>query len=336
MKVKGISRKIGLTTVLTIPIALFASPEHSYRVTRQFAFGGDADRSHVISVDTTSRRLFVAHDRKIEVLNEQSGEHIGSIGDAPGISGIAIAPELKVGFVSNRFVGSLVVFDITTLAPVRRVQVSEPNFVLYDSFSKRVFPLGRKTTVLDAATGRIVGALELDGDPESAVSDGEGAIFINLSDEGAIAVIDVVALKAIKVVPVPQCVATHGLAYDSANQVLFVGCNEGSMAVVNAVTGNVIGRSPTCSGIGSIAFDKQDRALLISCSEGVISVVRRLSPYVYYLAETVKSEIGARTMVFDPLLKRVFLPVETFEYLLGTDQELKRAIKPRSSRVLPY
>jgi hypothetical protein len=61
-----------------------------------------------------------------------------------------------------------------------------------------------------------------------------------------------------------------------------------------------------------------------------------LSPYVYYLAETVKSEIGARTMVFDPLLKRVFLPVETFEYLLGTDQELKRAIKPRSSRVLPY
>ena len=79
----------------------------------------------------------------------------------------------------------------------------------------------------------------------------DGAIFVTLSDESAIAVIDVVILKVVKVIPVQPCVATHGLAYDSANEVLFVGCNEGSTADVNVVAGNVIGRSPTSPGIGT-------------------------------------------------------------------------------------
>jgi len=72
----------------------------------------------------------------------------------------AIAPELKRGFTSNGGDKSVTIFDTATLKPIKKVSVTGTDFILYDSFTRRVFPLNAKTTVLDAITGDRVGEVD--------------------------------------------------------------------------------------------------------------------------------------------------------------------------------
>ena len=63
----------------------------------------------------------------------------------------------------------------------------------YDPASKRVFVMnGRSsdTTVVDAATGKVVTTIPLAGKPEFAVSDSAGHLYVNIEDKSEIVQID--------------------------------------------------------------------------------------------------------------------------------------------------
>ena len=121
------------------------------------------------------------------VINPDSGEPVGDIPDTPGVHGIALAPELGRGFVSNGREGTVSVFDLTTLKVLSKIKVGEnPDAILYDPASKRVFTFNGRShdaTAIDAAKGTVVGTIKLDGKPEFSVSDEKGEIFVNLEDK---------------------------------------------------------------------------------------------------------------------------------------------------------
>jgi DNA-binding beta-propeller fold protein YncE len=115
------------------------------------------------------------------VLDADSGQLVGQVLNTPAVHGAAIAPELGRGFTSNGDDRTVTVFDTKTFELIKKVPVQAgTNFILSDSLSKRVFPLNEHTTVFDGRTGGIVGTLDLGGDPEAAVSDGKGTVYINL------------------------------------------------------------------------------------------------------------------------------------------------------------
>jgi DNA-binding beta-propeller fold protein YncE len=196
------------------------------------------------------------------------------------------------------------------------VKVGEnPDAILYDPFSKRVFTFNGRSgdsTAIDAARGAVAGTIKLDGRPEFATSDGNGEIYVNIEDKSELSVIDPVNLKVKTTWPLAPCESPTGLSMDRKNQRLFVGCGNKMMAVVDAAGGKVLATPPAGDGIDATSFDEETGLAFASAGEGVLTVVREDSPGKFSVAENVQTQPGARTMALDTKTHHVFLVTAKF------------------------
>src|ERR1700704_651914 len=86
-----------------------------------------------LSVDSAAHRLYVSHATHVVVLDTQSNKVVGDIPDTPGVHGVAIAPDLGRGFVSNGRDNSSSMFDVKTLKLVQKITTGEnPDAILYE------------------------------------------------------------------------------------------------------------------------------------------------------------------------------------------------------------
>jgi DNA-binding beta-propeller fold protein YncE len=302
-----------------------------YHVVNRFPIGGEGGWDY-ISIDSDARRLYVSHGTQLEVLDADSGKMVGKIADTPGVHGAAIAPEFHRGFTSNGRDKSVTIFDTKTLATIAKVPLEGgTDFILYDPFSKRVFPMNEKITVIDAESGKVTDMVDLGGDPEAAVADGRGTVYINLADKQSVAVVDSKALVVTGTYPIENCTSPHSLSFDALNERLFVGCKDG-FAALDAKTGKIVGRSLMCSGVDAGGFDASKNWIFESCAEGVISVIREAMPDYYELIETVPTQLFARTMAFDAKTKNIYLLTAEFETVSTGDPKkpLQRKMRPGS------
>jgi len=311
------------------------SSDTAYHLVAIFPIGGEGSWDE-ITVDSEMKRIYVAHGDQVEVLDEDSGKSLGIVAGTPGVHAVAIANGLKRGFASNGRDSSVTIFDTETLKTIKKVPVNDPDSILYESFTKRVFPMNRKTSVLDAVSGEKVGEIDIGGDPEAAVADGKGLVYINLEHQDAIAVIDAQLLKVVKTYPIQECKGPRSMSYDPDLQRLFVSCGSGSMAEVDAKDGRTIDHSTICSNVDGSEFDSARRIILESCSEGVISVVKEVVPGDYELIETIKTQLYAKTMAIDSKTRKIFLPTADIESYSVSDsqQPYRKRIIPGTFRVL--
>ena len=231
--------------------------------------------------------------------------------------GIAIAADLGRGFVSNGREGTVSVFDLKTLATSSKVKVGDnPDAILYDPATKRVFTFNGRShdsTAIDAATGKVLGTIKLDGKPEFAASDAKGEIFVNIEDKSELDAIDPNTLEVKSKWPLAPCKEPSGLAIDRKNRRLFVGCDNKMMAVVDADSGKVLATPAIGEGVDATAFDDETGLAFASCGEdGVLTVVKEESPEKFSVAETVKTESGARTLALDAKTHNVFVVTAKF------------------------
>ena len=131
--------------------------------------GGEGGWDYV-TVDAAARRLYVSHATHVAVVDIDAMKIVGDIPDTPGVHGIAIAPELNRGFVSNGRGNNVTIFDLKTLKSLGQTPTGEnPDSIRYDAVSGRVFTFNGRTnntTAIDAKTGKVAGTLALGGKPE--------------------------------------------------------------------------------------------------------------------------------------------------------------------------
>lgn len=303
-----------LLAVLFCP-ALFASDSHLH-VIKTYKLGGEGGWDY-LEVDPAAHHVFISRATHVVVIDENSGKQVADIPDTPGVHGIALAPELGRGFISNGREGSVSIFDLKTLQVISKVQdVGEnPDAILYDPVTKRVFTFNGRShdsTAIDAATGKIVGKIALDGKPEFAVSDAQGELFANLEDKNELLALDPKELKVKSRWSLAPCESPSGLAMDKQNRRLFAGCDNKMMALVNADTGKVITTLPIGDGVDADRYDPGTHLAFASCGEGVLTVVKEDSPEKFRVLENVKTERGARTMAIDPATHQIFLVTAQF------------------------
>src|SRR5271168_427044 len=212
-----------------ISLATFSiAADPGYHVIKTYNLGGDGGWDY-LNLDSSSRRLYISRATHVMVVDADSGKPVGDIPDTPGVHGIALAPELGRGFISNGREGTVTIFDLTTLKTITKVKAGEnPDAILYDSASKRVFAFNGRShdaTAIDAAAGTVLGTIELEGKPEFAVSDGKGEIFVNVEDKSQIDTIDPAKLVVKASWPLAPCDEPSGLAIDRKNGRLFAGCD---------------------------------------------------------------------------------------------------------------
>jgi YVTN family beta-propeller protein len=301
-----------VASVLILIASAFAAPASAggYSVARKVSISGQGSWDY-LTVDEANRRLYVSHGTRVEVLDIDSLTVVGNIPNTPGVHGIAIAPELGRGFVSNGESSTVTIFDLKTLKPIADVPTGKkPDAIIYDPASSRVFAFNggsNSATAIDAATGKVAGTVDLGGGPEFAAADGNGLVYDNLEDESLVLEIDSRKLTVEKRWPTAPCASPSSMAMDRANRRLFLGCRSKVMAVMNADTGQVITTLPIGDHVDATAFDPETRLIFNSNGEGTISVIREDSPDKYSVVETVKTLPRAKTMALDPKTHQLFL-----------------------------
>src|SRR5947199_340028 len=177
---------------LSLAAVAVAAAGPGYHVIKTYKLGGEGGWDY-LTVDASARHFYISRGTHVIVLDADSGKNVGDIPDTPGVHGIALAPELGKGFVSNGREGTVTVFDIKTLAPVgSKIKVGEnPDAILYEPATKRVFTFNghsQDSTAIDAASGKVLGTIKLDGKPEFAASDAKGEVFVNIEDKSELTV----------------------------------------------------------------------------------------------------------------------------------------------------
>jgi DNA-binding beta-propeller fold protein YncE len=292
-----------------------AAADSGYHVIKTYKLGGEGGWDY-LNLDSSSRRLYISRATHVIVIDADSGKPVGDIPDTPGVHGIALAPELGRGFVSNGREGAVTIFDIETLKLISKVKVGDnPDAILYDPATKRVFTFNGKSqdsTAIDAAKGTVLGTIKLEGKPEFAVSDGKGQIFVNIEDKSQVDAIDPNKLEVKSRWPLAPCQEPSGLAMDRKNRRLFAGCDNKMMAVVDADSGKVLATPAIGEGVDATAFDESTGLAFASCGEGVLTVVREESPSKFSVVENVKTQEGARTLALDDKTHQVFVVTAKF------------------------
>ncbi len=286
-----------------------------YHLINTYKLGGEGGWDY-LTLDSSTQRLYISRATHVIVIDADSGKPVGDIPDTPGVHGIALAPELGRGFVSNGREGTVTIFDIATLKPITKVKVGDnPDAILYDPATKRVFTFNGKSqdsTAIDAAKGTVLGTIKLEGKPEFAASDAKGEIFVNIEDKSQLDAIDPNKLEVKSRWPLAPCQEPSGLSMDRKNRRLFVGCDNKMMAVVDADSGKVLATPAIGEGVDATAFDEGTGLAFASCGEGVLTVVREESPSKFSVAENVKTQDGARTLALDDKTHEIFLVTAKF------------------------
>ena len=304
-----------LAVFISLLATFSTAADSGYHVIKTYKLGGDGGWDY-LNLDNSSRRLYISRATHVIVIDADSGKPVGDIPDTPGVHGIALAPELGRGFVSNGREGTVTIFDVETLKLITKVKVGDnPDAILYDPASKRVFTFNGKShdsTVIDAAKGTVLGTIKLEGKPEFVVSDGKGEIFVNIEDKSQLDAIDPNKLEVKSRWPLAPCQEPSGLAMDRKSRRLFSGCDNKMMAVVDADSGKVLATPAIGDGVDATVFDDATGLAFASCGEGVLTVVREESPSKFSVAENVKTQEGARTLALDEKNHQVLVVTAKF------------------------
>jgi YVTN family beta-propeller protein len=290
---------ISTCVIVAAPAAAQSAP--TYSVVRSMVIGGDGGWDYVYA-DSGARRLYVARATRFMVVDLDSGKVVGEIPDTPGAHGVALVPDLGIGFTTNGRENTSSVFDLKTLKVSEKIKTGEgPDSIVYDSASGHVFIMdghGKAATVIDPKTRKVVATIPLSGKPEAPVADGKGRVYVNIEDKSLIAVIDSSANKVIAEWPMAGCDEPSGLDMDRQEGHIFAACGNKQMAIVDAKTGKLIATVPTGDGSDGLAFDPGAKLAVTSNGEGNMSFVGERDGK-YALVENVPTKKGARTITFD-------------------------------------
>ena len=298
------------TSILAAPGIGQAQP---FKV-EKFDIKGDGGTDYVTAEPPTGR-VFVSRGTHMMVVEGATGKVLGDILNTAGVHGAGIATKAGHGFTTNSGDSSVMMFDLKTLAEIKRTKVSQGGLdgIMYDEPDDKIIltnhsrPTGTLTAI-DPKTGDIVATVELeDTAPEGAAADGKGHIFVNNESKNTIQVIDVKTWKAIASWPLAPCEGPTGIAYDKASDRIFSGCNNTSV-VVDPNTGKVVATIKNGTRVDALGWDPARKLVYIpNGGQGNVTVVHQDSPDKYTVVDTVITFPGAKTICVDTTSHNVYL-----------------------------
>jgi len=306
-----------MRTILAIAFFLISTASHAasgYHVINRIPLEGIGGWDY-LTVDSSAHRLYISRSDHVMVIDTVTDKLIGDIPNTPGVHGIAIAPELNRGFISNGKADTASIFDIKTLTVIRQVKTGEnPDAILFEPSSQRVFTFNGKSkdaTVFEATSGTILGTIALGGKPEFATTDNKGRVFVNIEDTNEVVELDSKKLSASRRYSLSPCIEPTGMAIDIEHHRIFSGCHSKVMAVLDVDSGKVIASVPIGAGVDANSFDAETGFAFSSNGEGTLTVVRESSPGKFD-AETISTQQSGRTMAIDTKTHKIYLPVAEY------------------------
>jgi DNA-binding beta-propeller fold protein YncE len=277
---------------------------------------GGTGRWDYVTVDSAARRLYVPRSDRVVVYDADSLKQVGAVPATPGVHGVALNWDSNCGFSSNGSGPSLTMFDLKTLATKKTISVTgRPDGILYEPLTYRVFAFSHEepNVTAVAADGTVVGTMDLGGEPESAVSDGAGHIYVDLESTSEVLAIDPKELKVLQRWKLGEGKGPAGLALDVKNGRLFSCCGNQKMVILNSETGAIVATEPIGRGVDVAVFDPETNEVFSSQRDGTLTVVKETDPNHFEVEQNVATKVGARTCALDSVTHHIYLVTAEFE-----------------------
>lgn len=269
-----------------------------------------------LAVDLKGRRLFVAAlgNNTVEVIDLRAGRRIHTIGGLHKPQGVVFIPGINKIFVTNGQTGAVDIFTGDSFDLIASVKFpDDADNIRYDPATEYIYvgygngALG----VMDATSGKQLGDIKLAGHPESFQLERSGPkIFLNVPTANHIAVIDRGKRAVVATWPLMSIQANFPMALDDTNHRLFIGARKPpKLIMLDTETGEAIASLESARDADDIFYDGAHKRIYISCGEGFLDVVEQRDANHYRTIAKVPTARGARTSLFVPELKRLYLAV---------------------------
>ncbi len=287
-----------------------------YKQATEIAVGGEGGWDY-LAVDADAKRLYVSHATKVIVIDTETNKVVGEIAPALGVHGIAIAPELGRGFVSNGRESTASVVDLKTLQISSTVKTGEsPDCILYEPGHQEVYTFngrGKSATVFDARSGEVRATIPLPGKPEFAVVDEKaGRIYNNIEDTSQIVVIDTAKHAVVATWPIAPGESASGLAIDLEHHRLFAVTENALLVALDSGSGKVLSTLKIGEGADAAKYDPGTGLVFASSSDGTLTVAKADPAGKLSLVQTLKSPPRSRTMAIDPKTHALYVASAQF------------------------
>jgi hypothetical protein len=335
---------LGMSGFLALSSAGVSRAAELYHFIKEIPVGGAGGWDY-LSVDEAGRRLYVSHGTKVVVIDIDKDAVVGEITNTPGVHGVALAPDLKRGFVSCGQENKASIVDLKTLQTLKKVDTGKnPDGMLYEPSRQEVYMFngrGQSATVFEAEDGEAVATIPLEGKPEFPAADPKaGRVYDNLEDKSEVVAIDIKAHKVVNRWPVAPGEEPSGMAFDAKHHRLFLGCGNKKMVMMDSTNGKVVADVPIGDGVDANAFDPGTQLAFASCGDGTVTIAHEDGPDKLTVVQTLKTEPRARTMTIDPKTHRIYLASAKFEAPAAGagegGQRQRPRIVPDSFKILVY
>ena len=311
--------KVVILCLISHLAVFLADAATRYHLIKSIKASDSQDTWDFQTIDQDGRRLYVSHLNEVIVVNVDTGEVVGKITDTSGVHGVAVASDFGRGFISVGHTDSVVTFDLKTLAKIADIKIGRnPDAIIYDRASKRVFSFNgdsRDATVIEAATGKVAGTIDIGGKPEAAAVDGAGNVYLDVVDKNVILQINSRSMKVEHRWPTTSCDRPTSLDIDTRNNRLFIGCRNLVLGVYDSRDGHFVAKAAIGDNVDTTAYDPVTGLIFSSTGDGVVTVIHQDAADKYSTEEVIKSHDGSKTMALDLKTHQIFVPSGDVKFL---------------------
>src|SRR5215211_3708797 len=272
-----------------------------------------------MALDPEGSRLFVAAlgNKTLEVVDLKAGKVTDEIKGLKEPQGVAYVPEDNKLLVTNGEGDSLDIYDGQSLKLLDQVELGDdPDNIRYDAttgYAYVGYGTGNSSAlgVVDVGTGTKAGDIELSGHPESFQLESSGTrISVNVPTSGQVAVVDREKGSVVDTWPIENAKENFPMALDETSHRLFIGTRSpAKLLVLDADTGKMITSLDSSGDADDIFYDADNKRIYVSGGEGATSVFEQTDPDTYKLKGRADTAKGARTSLFVPDSRTLYIAV---------------------------
>jgi DNA-binding beta-propeller fold protein YncE len=298
-------------------------PAQTYKVIAKYKLPGAAAKG--IAVDTNRRHVFVADGDGVAVLNADTGATVGKISGLKDAQDVLLVPEMNGdeagpstrGFASDG-AGHVIAFSPVEMKTTATIDLETPgpSSLCYDIDAKTVEAVSAagSLTTISADTGKAIKAGKIPTGTGQIVCGNLGHVYVADPAANTIHVLNHETMSNDGDYPMKTGVKPSGLALDTKGRRLFVGCEDGTIEVIDTDAGFTFIELHGGKGAAREAFawlpqgkGQWKAAAFIAQEDGTLSGVKMNAFINYSLGGQYKLGPGLSSVAYDEKTHHLFL-----------------------------
>ena len=301
----------------------------TYKVVAQYKLPGSSATG--IAVDSRSRRLFVAGDKGVVVLNADTGATVGIVVGIEKAQDVLLVSAGNTeapagngrGYVSDR-TGHVTAISLTDMKPIFtiKLEIAGPSALCYDSEARTVEAVSRAglLTTIDPESGKVVNARKVSTGAGQVACGNMGRVYVADPAANVVRVLNHEAANddgdfPMKANNFPMTTGNRptGLALDTKGRRLFVTCEDGTIEIIDTDAGFtfIVLKGGTGAAHGTFVWLPQGKgewkaAAFMAQDDGTLSGIRMNAFISYTMGGQYKLAPGLGPIAYDESTHHLF------------------------------